>query len=79
MSTDGAAAVARTFRVGRRTCTITIPRPTPGFACCLSVEWAPDIPAQLSSRELAEYRAGRDGAIALLAQQFDTRAVVIEL
>jgi hypothetical protein len=77
--TAEAAALVRRFRVGPRTVTMTIPKPQPGQAVCMAVEWSPDIPLWLSRRELAEYRAGRDAAIAALTHHFNTRALVVEL
>lgn len=60
-------ALIHTWRVGKRyKCTITIPRVVPGSVACATVEWEPYIPSNLNSREMREYRQGRDEAVALL-------------
>ncbi|MBK7059179.1 MAG: hypothetical protein IPI03_14525 [Rubrivivax sp.] len=66
----------RTWQVGARTCTLTAGRDDRGqVACC--IEWKP-LPERLSDAELREYRAGRDAAIAELAEHFDVQTLVIE-
>ena len=54
--------VRSTWRVGRRTVTLTQDVAIiPGAIGTLRTEWEPDPPRRLSKRELREYRAGRDG------------------
>jgi hypothetical protein len=36
------------FRVGKRTVTLTIPKPAIGAAVCMVVEWSPTVPQRLS-------------------------------
>jgi hypothetical protein len=62
-----AGALVRSFRVGRRTCTIAFPSFQRGAVKCMTVEWAPSAPRRLSARQMREYRAGRDRAIAEFA------------
>jgi hypothetical protein len=54
--------VRSTWRVGRRTVTITQDVSiVPGAVGQLRAEWSPDPPRRFTKRELREYRAGRDG------------------
>jgi hypothetical protein len=62
-----AAAVVRSFRVGKWTCTITLPRIERGAVFTISSEWSPSMPGRLSADEMRQYRAGRDQALAELA------------
>jgi hypothetical protein len=57
-----AAAIVRSFRVGKRTCTITMPKPHQGIATSAACEWSPTVPTRLTKKELRQYRAGRDAA-----------------
>lgn len=77
--TGEAAILTRTFKVGRRTCTLTFPRPKAGDALCLACEWSPGPPRRLSKAEWREYRAGRNAAVAELARELGVRAAVVEL
>jgi hypothetical protein len=78
MSAEAPLSVAR-FGVGTRTCVLTIARPRPGETAACVVEWIPDLPTRLSAEELAEYRAGRDRALAAVAQRLGITAAVIEM
>jgi hypothetical protein len=74
-----AATFVRTWRVGSRTCTLTTPNLRRGKAQCVVIEWAPTVPVMLALEEIAEYRAGRDAALADLQAQHGIPAAVVEL
>ena len=72
-------ALVHKFNVGTRTATITIQRPRVGGVVNMVVEWEPDAPVKLTPAELAQYRQGRDSAVAGLAAELNTKALVVEL
>lgn len=75
-----AAIVTRSFTVGNRIATLSVPRPRPGnraTACLL--EWAPTPPQRLTAQEWAEYRAGRNAALAELARELGGNVAVLEV
>ena len=72
-------AVVHSFKVGTRTATLTIQRPRVGSVVNMTVEWSPDAPPKLSPVELAQYRQGRNSAVATLAAELDVKALVVEL
>jgi hypothetical protein len=74
-----AAAIVRTFRVGKRTVTWTIPKPVVGSVSHSVVEWDPDLPRRLSQREWQQYRAGRDAIYAELSTLLGINMMVVEL
>ena len=74
-----AAALVRSFPVGRRTCTLTIETPKIGAVVNMVVEWFPNAPTRFSPREWRQYRHGRNAAVAELARQTGMKAAVIEL
>ena len=74
-----APALTRSFRVGHRTITVTMPAPRRGKLRYMTFEWAPDPPQRLSKWEWRQYRAGRDAAVAELAKLADMKAVIIEI
>lgn len=74
-----AAVFVRVWKVGDRSCRMTLPKPTVGRAVQVAVEWAPDQPTRLSAAELVEYRAGRDAAIAEVAQTLGITVGVVDL
>ena len=72
-------ALVRTFAVGRRyRCTITMRKPIPGTVGSTLFEWEPDVPKNLTKAELRDYRAGRDAAVAELAQMFGIQVALVE-
>jgi hypothetical protein len=77
--TAEAAALVRSFRVGPYTCTLTIPRPRVGEALCMAAEWSPEPPRRLSRKWWAQYRAGRNAALAELGRQLGGGVAVLEL
>ena len=66
-----APALVHTFRVGHRTCTITLPMPKLGSVSYVAVEWEPDLPAGLSRSDRRQYQKGRDKAFAEFGRRFD--------
>lgn len=74
-----AAALARSWRVGRYSVTLTIPKPQPGASACAAIEWAPSQPKRLSATELKQYRMGRNEAIAELSRVLGITVAVVDL
>lgn len=74
-----APALTRSFPVGHRIVTMTLPVPRRGKVRYMTIEWAPYPPQRLSKRELHQYRAGRNAAVAELAKGADMKAVIIEI
>lgn len=72
-------ALIRTFPVGRRTVTMTVPKPVQGGVVTMTMEWAPTVPSGLSRKERRQYRDGRDAALAELAEVLGLRVMVAEL
>lgn len=77
--TAEAALLVRTFSVGKRRVTLTIPKPLTGAAVAMVCEWEPTQPRKLSRREWREYRAGRNAAVAELSRQLGERILLMEL
>lgn len=71
-----AAALKRTFNVGRRTVTITVQMPSQGSVSNMVVEWSPDVPTRFSHSELCQYRKGRDKTLAELGRRIDGNVAV---
>ena len=75
-----AASLVRSFRVGKRTCTMTIQAPRPGGSCNAAAEWSPSLPNRpFTKQELRQYRTGRDAIMAELAAQLGGSGLVIEI
>ena len=74
-----AAALTRSFPVGHRIVTVTMPALRRGKLRCMTIEWTPDLPQRLSKWEWGQYRAGRNSAVAELAKLADMKAVIIEI
>lgn len=70
-----AAAISRSWPVGRYTATMSAPKPKSGATVCAVIEWEPHVPQCLTSKEREQYRAGRDAAIKALG----LKALVIDL
>ncbi|MFO1226553.1 hypothetical protein [Roseateles sp.] len=69
-----AAALSRTWQVGRYRATLTVPPVAKGVlhAC---IEWLPHTPGDLTPEELEAYRLGRDRAF----RELGLSALVVEL
>ncbi len=74
-----AAAMTRTWRVGKRKVTMTAPQVRAGQVASAAIEWHPDVPRKLSRREWRQYRAGRDAAFAELFAELGIRGAVLEI
>ena len=74
-----AATLVRTWRVGRRRVTLTVPQPRSGQVATAAIEWAPDLPRKLSRREWAQYRTGRDAAFADLCRELGIRGALCDI
>ncbi len=74
-----AAVLTRSFRVGCRTVTMTMPAPRLGECVCLAIEWAPTPPRRLSKREWRQYRTGRNAAVAELAELTRLKTAILEI
>jgi len=73
------ASLVRSWRVGRWTVTLSIPALTPDLGTAGVVEWSPAMPGRpLTPTELAQYRAGRDAALAAFAREKGLGAAVVE-
>ena len=73
------AALVRSWRVGKRTVTLTMPQVRSGQVLHAALEWHPDMPRRLSRREWKQYRAGRDKAFAELCRDLGIRGVLCEI
>lgn len=61
-----AAALVRSWPVGRYTCTLTAPQPKRGAVHTVVIEWSPEQPKRLTHAEIEQYREGRDAAFLAL-------------
>lgn len=77
--TAEAAAVCRTWRVGKFDVTLTAPGAGAGAVASVVVEWDPAMPQRpLTESELRQYREGRNAALAELARVVGGPVVVVE-
>ncbi len=74
-----AAALVRTWRVGKRRVTVTVPRIRTGQVIYPAIEWSPNLPRKLSRREWRQYRTGRDAAFAELCRDLGIEGVLCEI
>ena len=75
-----AAALARSWSVGRWTVTVTLPQVAPGQMCHAVIEWSPAMPTRpLSKSQMRQYRRGRNLAVAELARALGGPALLLEL
>ncbi len=77
--TGEAAAMMRTWRVGRRKVTLTVPQTRSGQVAIAAIEWHPDMLRRLSRRELKQYRIGRDAAFSNLCGVLGVRGLLCEI
>ena len=73
------AALVRSWRVGKRKVTVTVPQIRPGQVLHAAFEWHPNMPRRLSRREWKQYRTGRDKAFADLFGELGVRGMVLEI
>ena len=74
-----AAALVRSWRVGKRNVTMTVPQIRNGQVAMATIEWHPDMPRRLSRREWRQYRTGRDTAFAELCADLGVRGALGEI
>ena len=74
-----AAAFVRSWRVGKHTVTLTIPKPDPGRVLCAAAEGDPEPPSGLSAAEWKQYTQGRRRALAELAREFGITVAVLDV
>ena len=70
---------SRSWKVGERTVTLTISRPTIGSDARAGFEWTPDVPTKLSAEEWVEYRAGRHAALTEIAEALQINVGVLDV
>lgn len=73
---SASAVVVRSWPVGHYTCTLSVPANVKGVA---AIEWSPTTPRALNEAELAAYTAGRNLAVAQIADELGVAALVVEL
>lgn len=73
-----AAILSRSWRVGTRSCTLSMPPLQPGKPLHACIEWRPSPPRALSIDEWHEYRTGRDSAISEIANALGITVAVLE-
>ena len=74
-----AAAMMRTWRVGKRRVTMTAPQIRNGQVAMATIEWLPTMPRKLSRREWNQYRTGWDAAFAELCRELGIRGMLCEI
>lgn len=78
---DGRKEISSTWRVGRRwkvTMRFSLP-PQKGEVSVIQMEWEPDMPdRRLNKKEIAEYRRGRDAAIAEVQAAIGGNVLLVE-
>lgn len=74
-----AALFTRTWKGGRRTCTLTVPPAQPGQVRSCVIEWDPSVPTRLTASEQRQYKAGRNAALAELAQHLGGKVALLEV
>ena len=77
--TAEAAAMTRSWRVGKRTVTMTAPKLRKGEVSIAAMEWHPDMPSQLSKKETQQYREGRDAAFEELFAEAGINGLMVDL
>lgn len=70
------AALSSAFKVGRYTCTVSVPTPEPGKMASAVVEWSPRFPSGLSPRFLRQYIRRRNEVLTELAKRVGTIAII---
>ncbi len=73
------AALVRTWRVGKRKVTVTVPQIRTGQVLHAAFEWFPNMPRRLSRRDLRHYRKGRDAAFNELCRELGIPGALVEI
>lgn len=71
--------IVRTWPVGGFTATLTVPRVNGDATASAVIEWTPSVPSRLTEQEVAQYRAGRNRALAEVAQLMGGNVALLEL
>ena len=66
--------ISNTFKVGAFTCEMTITAQTQ-----INAEWSPKIPTELTPKEWAQYRAGRNALVAEFAKMTGLNLMIVEI
>lgn len=74
-----AVLLVRSWQVGARTCTMTIPRPKHRRPVHVAMEWDPAPPDRMTADEWRQYRQGRDAAIAEVAEALQVSVAVLDV
>ena len=74
-----AAAMSRSWKVGRYTATLTVPQVRRGEFASAVVEWEPHAPRRLSPKEIAQYQAGRNEALAAVCREIGINGLVVDV
>ena len=78
MSTE-AAAFVRSWKVGHRTCTLSVPAIRPGDRLSAVTEWSPTQPRAMTELEIDQYIRGRNRALRDLAAELHISVAVVDL
>ena len=74
------AGLSATFRVGRYTCSISLPMQSlADGAVHVETSWLPETPMRLTKAQLREYRRGRDALLAEAARLLGGSILVAEV
>ena len=73
-----AAIFTRTWQVGSRKVTMTLPRLPTGKPGAVAMEWDGSVPRHMSRDEWHQYRAGRNAAMADLARELGLNIAVVD-
>ncbi len=73
-----AAIFTRTWQVGSRKVTMTLPRLPSGKPGVVAMEWDGSVPKRMGNAEWQQYRAGRDAALADLARELGLNIAVVD-
>lgn len=76
---SAALPVVRSWRVGERVVTLTIPKTAPGEPTRATAVWTPTEPASLSTSEWQDYRHGRHRALSEIAAELGISVAVLDL
>ncbi len=77
--TAEAAAMTRSWRVGKYTVTMTAPKLRKGEVSVAPMEWEPDMPSKLSKKEARQYQAGRDAAFEELFAESGIQGLMVDI
>jgi hypothetical protein len=73
------AAFVKSWCVGERTVTLTVPKLVPGRALCAVAEWDPEPPTRLSDAEWKQYRDGRLEALVAMSRELGITVALVDV